>query len=84
MNIEKLNDEDLSYDEWDSLQLDCWEVFKPTEDITSKEKDFALEFLSDLGIDIDDEHIIDFRAKPVHFCYMAVHLLRKMKNQKSV
>lgn len=80
MDIEKLNDEDFSYDGWDSLQLDCWEVFKSKEDITSEEKDFALEFLVDLGIDIDDEYIIDFRAKPVHFCDLAVHLFRKMKS----
>lgn len=77
-----INDPNFPFDEWDQCEYDSWEMLKDPGDVTEEEIDFAKQFNKILNIDPDDECVIWFRAAPVHFYYLAVQILRRLKKSK--
>lgn len=80
MDIKRINI-DRDYLEWDELHYDYWEVFNDPQDLTYSEIVLAKKYLDMMGIDINQQHIISFRAAPVHFAHMIVNFIRRMESQ---
>lgn len=83
MDIRNLNNENKKYYEWDELLYDAWEVFEDPGEMTKCEKYFAQIFLETLKIDLDENTLINFTAAPIHFAYLAVYTLRRLKSENS-
>lgn len=81
MNIKKLNNKNFNLDEIDQLNFDAWEMFDFPDNLTQDEKDFAVEFLDGIGIDVDDEYIVNFNARPNHLANMVVQIIRHYKSR---
>ena len=80
MDIRKLNNKKYSV-EWDELQYDFWDVFEDHRSLTNCEILLAKEFLKTMKIEIDDEHIITFKAAPVHIANLAVNFIRRLQSE---
>lgn len=83
MNIRKLNDKNFKSNEIDQLNLDAWEMFDFPNNLSQEETEFTVEFLSGIGVDVDDDYVITFNAQPHHIANIVVQILRLYKSRKN-
>ncbi|RYF87488.1 MAG: hypothetical protein EON98_00330 [Chitinophagaceae bacterium] len=81
MNIIDLNKKNFTYPEIDNLHLDLDELFKHPEDLTKEEKRITRMVLDQMGLDPEDDYIIDLRMIPTHLANMIVHIIRMSREK---
>lgn len=77
MDIRKINN-NRNFLEWDELLYDYWELFDEPQELTPSEILLGRELLDIMNIDADQNQLISFRATPVHFAHLIVHLKRRL------
>lgn len=64
-------------------QYKAWEMLSEPSNLTAEETELAKELLKLMKIDLDDEHLISFRAAPIHFFYLGVQIIRRLERLRS-
>jgi hypothetical protein len=77
MLIDNLNSPDFKPDrDWTTVYTNNFKVFEFPENMTPNENRQALDMLRKMGVDLDDQTILELRFTPYHLFNLIVNVKR--------